>query len=520
MANIFSHFSMKKGKHSTFNKSHDRKFSLRMGELVPIMVEEVLPNDTYTVNASQMLRMMPMLAPIMHEVNVFTHFFFVPNRIMWPKWEEFITEGGQADPSLQSILFPTTPLRATSGTLTSDYRLADYLGLPVNAKDSSENVPNFPVSVLPFKAYEMIYNEYYRDENIIEALEMEIIEGSSVYRPDFFKMKRRAWSHDYFTSALPWAQKGNPVRLPLGGEAQIKFRNEFDPVKVYTNAGAPITNVDGFKTDSNGYLQANNNQQVNLDNSADLYADLEEATATTVNDLRRAMALQRWLEKNARGGTRLVEMLLMHFGQRSSDARLQRPEFLGGGMSPIMVSEVIQNSETQNTPQGNMAGHGINLSSQHGFKRHFEEHGYIIGIMSVMPKPAYQQGVPKHFIRHDALDFYWPDFQHIGEQEIKMKEIYAESSEPDGTFGYIPRYSEYKFSSSTVHGYLKTSLDFWHLGRKFDTEPTLSKEFIECNPSNRIFAVEDPDEDQLICHTYFNVKAKRLMAYQPSPTIR
>ena len=220
--------------------------------------------------------------------------------------------------------------------------------------------------------------------------------------------------------------------------------------------------------------------------------DLNEATSATINDLRKAFKLQEWIEKNARAGSRYVESILAHFGVRSSDARLQRPEFLGGGMSPVMISEVLQTSETSGTtPQGNMSGHGLNLGKNHSFSRFFEEHGYIIGIVSVMPKTAYQQGIPKHFSKFDKFDYFWPEFQHIGEQEILNKEILANHVAPDDVFGYIPRYAEYKYNPSTVHGDFKKTLDFWHLGKIFDPNnpPYLNQNFIECNASRRIFAV-------------------------------
>lgn len=522
MSNIFKEVQFKKQKRSTFNLNHDRKMSCDMGRLIPVMCQEVVPGDSFNVVSEQMLRMAPMLAPVMHRVNVYTHFFFVPNRILWPNWEQFITGGedGTAVP-VHPYINPETIANGSIG---------DYMGLPT-FDASPTPADNSRINALPFAAYTKIFNEYYRDQNLQTALPDTLVDGDNSVQ--FNPVAEgdpipRAWEHDYFTSALPFAQKGDAVTIPIAGEADVNFQvGEFDEPAIVRNpvTGAIVDNADPLNSgNAQGYLE-NGTNSVTIDNSANLVVDLTGATASTINDLRRAFKLQEWLELNARGGSRYIENIFAHFGVKSSDARLQRPEYLGGGKSPIVISEVLQYSETtgDNTPQGNMAGHGINVGATHQFKRFFEEHGFIIGIMSIMPVTAYQQGLPRMFSRPTKLDYYWPSFAHIGEQEILNKELYYDPTvDPeanDEVFGYTPRYSEYKYQPSTVHGDFRTNLAFWHMGRIFENRPLLNAQFIASDPTKRIFAVVDENQHSLWCHVFMRVKATRPMPYFGNPQI-
>ena len=525
---IFSKVAMPRPQTNTFDLSHDRKFSGKIGQLMPISVMEVVPGDKFNIKATNMTRFAPLITPIMHKASVYCHFFFVPNRILWSNWENFISGGedGLADPT-----FPTVDL--TIPTQYGTQTLADYLGLPTG--NQLQNV-----SALPFAAYQKIYQDYYRDENLIPKSNLVISDGtqSAIDTIELSSMKKRAWQHDYFTSALPWTQRGPEATIPLGTTAPILYNalgsnaTEVRDHATGNKIGAfTFDGASALYTNATGDLRADlpSPKYLDIDSSSNYLADLSQATASSINDLRRAFRLQEWLERNARGGARYIEIITAHFGVRSSDARLQRPEFLGGSSTPITISEVLQTSNTAGatgsdaTPQGNMAGHGVSVGSSNYVSYRAEEHGYIIGIMSVMPKTAYQQGVPKHWKKLDKFDYYWPSFANIGEQPIYNEEIYHENTARDQeVFGYTPRYAEYKYIPSTVHGLFRTNLNFWHMGRIFDAtdKPVLNADFIECDASevDRVFNVTEGDE-HLYVYLHNEVKATRLMPYFGTPTI-
>lgn len=515
--NVFTHIEKNKVSTNKFDLSHDRKLSTNFGRLTPIMVMDVIPGDNIEIKPHSMIRLAPTTAPIMHSINVYMHYFFVPNRIVWPSWEDFITGGREG---LDNTVWPY--VEVDFSTLNNG-DLADYLGLPVNMPGAASK--NFKVSAIPFAAYTLIYNEYYRDQNVKDEVPYELSDGnnSSIWG-NINTLRNRAWQHDYFTSALPWTQRGEDALMPMGDRAPIEYEAVENSQFVKTVTGNDFPNIQGFESDTASppqFRQSGSGPNVNLDLNNTHYTDLSNAIAPTINELRRALALQQYLELNARAGSRYTEVIESHFAVKSSDGRLQRPEYIGGESAPVNISEVLQTSRTveNETPQGNMSGHAVSLMDGKNLSYKAEEHGYIIGIMSVMPKTAYQQGIPRHFLRSDKLDYFWPSFAHIGEQPIYNKELYVDNDPlNEEAFGYIPRYSEYKYMPSTVHGDFRDSLDFWHMARKFSNRPILNRDFIECDPAevDRVFAVDGQDEN-LWCHVYNEVKAERKIPYFSNP---
>jgi len=504
MKNLFNSIKLTRPKSNAFDLTHDVKLSLNMAQLTPIMLMEAVPGDKFNISCESLLRFAPLISPVMHRLDVTMHYFFVPNRILWPNWENYITNTEQGG-SLPA--HPTVTIDAVNYT-----SLCDYLGIP-----NPIGVEQETVSALPFAAYQKIYNEYYRDQNLIEEVLYELTDGDNTANDELYNIRTRAWEHDYFTAALPFAQKGDAVDIPLGnvildptttGTPQL-VRNTLDHSLA---APGPLDSLPGGELGENLIIDV---EKV-IDPNGTLTTE-----PTTINDLRRAFKLQEWLEKNARGGTRYIENILAHFGVRSSDKRLQRPEYITGVKSPVIISEVLNTSDTVNAPQGNMSGHGVSVTSGKYGSYKCEEHGYIIGVMSVLPRTAYQQGIHKHWLKYnDPTELYWPSFAHIGEQEVLNKEIYAFNGggASDLPFGYVPRYAEYKYEPSRVAGEFRTSLDFWHMGRKFSAPPSLNSDFVQADPTTRIFAVEDAGQNYLYAHVLNKVKAIRPMPVFGTPT--
>lgn len=501
--NLFETIEVSAPDKNQFDLTHDVKLSMDMGNLVPILALETIPGDSFNLTSEALVRMAPMIAPLMHRVDVFMHYFFVPNRLVWSGWEEYITDpnSGKVAPYLNVQNF----------NATTEKDLADYFGIPPEVLGPTG--PDLKINAIPFAAYQCIYNEWYRDQNLIPEVNYKLSDGANT-GAQFRTMRKRAWEHDYFTSALPWAQKSAAVNIPLG-DVVLK-----DPLTGFgtkwldaaTGANAPAGN---FTIGPNGEsLPGTGATSGIFDPNGSL-----EVEPTTIATLRRAFKLQEWLERAARSGSRYIETIKAFFGVTTSDARLQRPEYICGSKTPIRISEVLNTTgQVSGIPQANMAGHGIAYVQDSPDHYFCEEHGYIIGIISILPKTAYQQGIARNFLKvNDSFEYYWEQFAHIGEQEIYNAELYAEAADPLGTFGYIPRYSEYKYMPNRVAGEFRTTLDHWHMGRIFAAEPALNQSFIEADPTNRIYAVEDPAEQKLWVQVVNKISALRPMPYFGSP---
>jgi hypothetical protein len=478
---------------SVFNRDHGLKTTFDSGYLIPILFDEALPGDTYNVRMTGFGRLATPINPFMDNLYIETFFFAVPYRLIWDNWEKFC--GQQDNPGdSTSYLVPEV-----SGTVINS-SLYDYLGVPTGISLTWNNFAG--------RAYNLIWNEWFRDENLQNSVVVDKDDGPDTLS-DYVLLKRGK-RHDYFTSCLPWPQKGDAVELPLGTSA---------PVSVSGTSGTPFVNI----TDGNGnprplydggsYIKA---ALGNTQSGEDLYADLSTATAATINQLREAFQIQRLYERDARGGTRYTEIVRSHFGVVSPDARLQRPEYLGGGKDRINVNPIPQTSSTDaTTPQGNMSAFATTGFSGHGFSKSFTEHSVIIGMACVFADLNYQQGLPRQFSRRDRWDFYWPALAHIGEQAVLNKEIYAQgTSVDDDVFGYQERFAEYRYKPSQITGQMRSnyaqSLDSWHLAQDFSSLPALNASFIEENPPvDRVVAVTS--EPDIILDAHFNMKCARPM---------
>lgn len=466
---------MKRSKHSL---SHYKLLTCDMGKLVPIGLQEVLPGDTFQHSTSMLVRMSPLMAPVMHPVSVRVHHWFVPNRLLWEKaggvgtWEDFITGG--KDGLGNGSVYPTNaaPVTVESGDLF------DYMGIPVG-----KTFPIGALNTMPIAAYNFIYNEFYRDEDLIN----EVSETDKA-------VKNVSWEKDYFTSARPWSQKGPAVTVPIGGTGAVTITGKPTSAPQWVHPGG----VSGIQSDANGNAiwgfasGAGRGTSLNWsDPNLQGTVDLSNATSSDIIEFRRAFALQRYQEARAQYGSRYTEYL-RYLGIRSSDARLQRPEYLGGGKQTVAFSEVLRtgNDEAATaSPIGEMKGHGISAMRSNRYRYFSEEHGYILSLLSLRPRSMYNDGVGRTWSRRTKEDYYQKELELIGMQEVYNREVYADGSAADGqVFGYQDRYSEYRHQYSSIAAEFRTLLDYWHLSRKFASLPTLNQSFIECDPSKRIFA--------------------------------
>lgn len=486
-----------------------------MGMLIPVQCIDLIPGDSVKLQSSALVRLAPTIAPFMHRVNVFIHHFFVPNRILWDNWEDFITGGLNG---MDTSVHPYLPVDCYGLSRGS---LHDYLGIPVGS--DAANSEDRELNAFPFAVYQSIFQEYYNDENVGTVVDYQLVDGDNSANVQLDSIRYRCWEHDYLTSALPWTQRGPEAMLPLTGDAPVYVDDSKLPIPIVQFLKKNTTGASadtGPVSISAGQLEDGSLSKLYLDPNNTMFADLGSVSSTSIIDLRRAFKLQEWLEKSARGGARYTEMIKVHFGVDSSDKRLQRPEYVGGSKTPIKVSEVLNTSATTTSPQGNMSGHAVSVGGGEAFTYRAEEHGYIMSIMSILPESAYQQGIPRHFLRKDKFDYYWNEFAHIGEQAIYNDEVMVKGTNADGetVWGYTPRYAEYKYIPNTVHGDFRGSLDFWHLGRKFADLPALNYSFMTMENAeiDRIFAVKD-GTDNVWCQVINQVEARRPMPIFGTP---
>nr|DAJ46320.1 MAG TPA: major capsid protein [Microviridae sp.] len=520
MQHLFSQVPKTEIPRSRFNRSHGLKTTFDSGYLVPILVDEVLPGDTFNLRASLFTRVATLISPIMDNLYMDTFFFFVPERLVFENFQRMCGEQDNPDDSTDFI-FPTITSGANGFAVGS---LADYFGIPTGVK-------NLEVRAEPFRCYNLIYNEWFRDENLVDSVPFTKADDD---KADNYKLLRRGKRHDYFTSALPWPQKGPGVELPFGGTAAVvadgnmSFNlsssnlNSLSSGSLYSvNRFVSANDADIYPSipTSNVSIPADLVSRVSARSASyksGLSVDLSSATSITINQFREAFQIQKWYERAARGGTRYTEILRSFFGVVSPDARLQRPEYLGGSSHRIDVSVVPQTSGTTDvSPQANLAAFAVGASNGSGFTKSFTEHGWIIGLVNVRADLTYQQGLNRMWSRSTKFDMYWPTFAHLGEQAVLNKEIYAQgNAQDDEAFGYQERYAEYRYFPSMITGKFRSTdsqpLDSWHLAQKFDSLPTLSSQFIEDKPPvDRIVAVTD--EPQFLLDCFFDMNCVRPM---------
>lgn len=490
---------------STFDRSHGYKTTFDAGLLIPILVDEALPGDTFNVRMTALARLATPIYPLMDNMFMDTHFFSVPMRLVWDNWQRF--NGEQPNPG-DSTDF-TIPQMVAPGGGHLPGSLSDYFGIPTGVSGLSH-------SCLWHRAYALVWNEWFRDQNLQDAIAVPKTDGPDLHT--FYPLLRRGKRHDYFTSCLPWPQKGDGVTIPLGGMAPVVSSG--DGIPRWVVGGTGNTSLEG-EAGTNNTVWGNTIASAGVASweNPKLQADLSAATAATINSLRQAFQIQKIYERDARGGTRYIELIKSHFGVTSPDARLQRPEYLGGGSTPINIVPVPQTSPTgtyANTPQGNLAAYGQTVLNNHGFTTSFTEHCLIIGVVSVRADLTYQQGLDRMWSRKTRFDFYWPALSHIGEQAVLRKEIYADGVpvNDDTVFGYQERYAEYRYKPSRITGEFRSnfaqSLDAWHLSQDFSAAPVLNASFIEDNPPiDRVIAVNT--EPHFLFDSYIKMKCARPM---------
>jgi len=518
----FSSVQLNKPKRSYFDMSHQKRLSTRMGRLTPVFIKEAIPGDNWHNSSEILLRVAPLLAPIYDQIQLFVHFFFVPNRLLWEEWETFIT-GGRLGVGIDPATAPIPPRFSVGANTTGlgfdivgKSSLSDYLGVPIleELDPVLANWDNVFLDLMPYMAYTCVWYEYYRDRNFEpdygggSGVGTLPAESGTLANPTYFvTLRTRAYLHDYFTSALPSPQRGIEVLMPVDNTL-----SGYAPVVSHSDGSIDRWNLDGTVTPGGGSItkvlgeDGDAPEPVGV-NDPDMWANLgavqnsQPGIAASINDFRSAYALQVWLERNEIAGSRYVESNLAHFGIKSQDSRLQRPEYLGGGRIPVKISEVVSTAYSDDgtgvVPLANMAGHGVTYGNTNSFKYFCPEHGFIIGIASIMNPPSYHQGLPRMFKRGSFLDYPWPTFAKLGEQEVHAYELYASPENltlEEGEyplFGYQSRYADWKHEANTNHGDFHDTLLFWTLTREFESSPVLGTSFnyFEDSTQDRIFAV-------------------------------
>lgn len=552
---------------NVFNLSHDVKATYNFDNLYPFLCRSIYPGDTFNCRAEVFMRTMPLLAPVMHNVDLRMYFFFVPNRLLWNQdkkhdWKVFITGGedGKAsstDPSADVYVpFPTwnygtlMSQSALNGVEAVNGKLIDHMGFPsITASQTLSTAVGAKISALPFRAYQLIYNEYFRNQNVQNEVEFSYDCGAI---PDedyttLFTMRKKCWEKDYFTACLPFAQRGEAVTLPIDIDNSSSSGTIRGLVTVNT-----LKYPDGDGTEYGLQISGNGSgvyRNIGVQDNTAIAGDPVELRGSavinsgqiaftglsvgTINDFRYCLRLQQWLENNARCGSRYIEQLFSHFGVRSSDARLQRPELLGGGKIPLLFTDVEQTSFGSGSTDdvlGDLAGKGTLYGKTSGFKKYFEEHGILMGILTIIPRTSYSQGIPREFTQFDKTDWYFPEFANLGEQAVLNKEVYYDPTEVpslgddgfDGVFGYQGRFTELRYYPSTIHGNLKDSLKYWHFGRVFNSLPALNSEFVEAQTRADVWALQsnsDSSWDPFIAQIHLDIKAVRPLPKYAVPTL-
>lgn len=545
---IFTDLFIKSPRTSKKVLDHPYITSTDFGKIIPVLLEDVVPGDVFKCTSAAEIKLFPTLAPLRQGIEVRLDYFFVPNRLLWDDWQTFITGG---DDGTEAPVWPFIDLKDFS--LDGVGSIIDYFGLPCQVERDGDVIDVSDetfISALPFRAYDFIWNEYYRDQNLQQP--QEISKSSGLDDSTAIKLLYRGLKKDYFTSALPWTQRGPQVTIPLTGSAPVTAQgnvlyagdtlNEYgygDGWKIDGQVPKSDTNVREVWIDSdNGQglldikrpdsstketLSHTHRFSVDQDVTVRGTADLSNASAISINELRRLNSVQKWLERNARAGSRYVEQILSHFGVRTPDYRLDRPEYIGGGKQIIGMAEILQTSQTASTPQGTRAGVGYGNMMVSSKKYKILEHGFVMGLLSIVPaQNIYSDGIARKWTRSSKFDYYFPEFQNLGEQAIKVKEIYGyDALANESTFGYTPRYAEYQYHPGVVTGEMRQSMSYWHMARLFSGSPVLNGDFIDSRNGDydRIFPTDEQLGDRFVINMMHYERMKRPMQKNPNPSL-